>query len=336
MAIKQGSYERVLIYKEVTRGTTPGTLAGHVMPLYDRGFDLFEEAPQDVYELNGTPIPGQPGRGVLKAEGTLTVPIDEVGIGLWLKLMLAGYSKSGAGDPYSHVFTVSSSEPDSFGVELGNTAAAKFDKIPGCAVRGISLVAEKTPAKLTATIDLIGCIGGAPALKAGTSVDATPDVYTTDRYNLFPSLFKIGGSTSAYVQRVTLNIKREVEARHVLDGLRYPKYCSFGGISIDGEVTAIWDDADTIRELAMSSAGASGTEQDLGIVFSGIPASRSLTFDMDECLVFVPSAPGLGGRGARQITVGFKSFYGNDADSPLTATLINGIADYAAIWTASA
>ena len=86
----------------------------------------------------------------------------------------------------------------------------------------------------------------------------------------------------------------------------------------------------------MSSAGAGGTEQDLALAFTGIPASRSLTFDMDECMVFLPSAPGLGGRGARQLTVGFKAYYGNDANAPIEATLVNGIADYAAIWTAVA
>ena len=333
MAYKQGSYEVVQIWKEATRGTTPGVPVGHLMPLYDRGFDLFEETPQDVSELDGTPSPGQPGRGVIKAEGPLTVPCDEVAIGLWLNLILPTYSHAGVGDPYSHTWKLGTSEPNPFGVELGNTAASKYDVIPGCAVRGLSFVAEKTPAKLTFTVDLVGCIGGPPALKAAASLDLAPVTYVTGRYNLFPTVVKVATVATTFIQRMTLNIRREVTAEHILDGLRYAKACSFGGVLIDGEITALWDDADTIREYAMGAAGAAGAEKNLEFLFTSLTASHDLTITVPESTVFIPNAPGLGGRGLRKITLGFKGYKQDSADAPLMAVLRNATPDYEAIWT---
>lgn len=334
---RQGSYEQVLIWKEVTRGTQPGTLAGHKMPLYDYGAGLFEQALADVYELNGTPQPGQPGRSVIEFSGPLTVPVDEVAVGLWLQLMLSSVSVAGAGDPYSHTFKVNTSDPDSFGMEFGNTAAAKYDKYPGCALRSMSFDINKGAGKATMSLDVIGCIAGAPTREGGASVDAAPDTYTSDRYNLFPSIFKIGGSASTLVERVTFTIAREVAADHVLDGNRYAAHCSFGAISVEGQITGIRDTSDTLYDLAMSTAGAEGSEQTLEVDLTGMNSNRDLKFYFDECAVFVPSAPGLGGRGNQRITLGFKAYYGNDADaSAVRAVLRNGLSAYSTIWTASA
>ncbi len=337
MATRKGSYEQAMIWKEITRGTQPGTLAGHLMPLYDYSVGLSETALSSDPEINGSPQLSQPGRGVIQFGGGLVVPCDEVGIGLWLKLLLAGYTKSGVGDPYAHLFKIANAEPDSFGLELGNTAATKFDKFPGCAVTGLSLDVNKAAGKVKMSMDVIGCIGAAPTREGGTSVDAAPSTYTTSRYNLFPSVFKIGGTASALTERVTLNIKREVVADHVLDGNRFPKYCSFGMISVDGQITGIRDDSDTLFDLAMDAAGAEGAETSLEIDLTGMTAGHGLVLSMPECLVSLPSAPGLGGRGNQRITLNFNAYYRADVGaSAISATLSNAIADYAAIWTATA
>jgi len=329
---KQSSYEQVGIYKETVRGTSPIEKL-HVMPLYDRGFDLFEDTPADVNEITGSPVPGEPGRGVLRAEGTVTVPFDHVGIGLWWYVLLSSYGKAGVGDPYTHTFKVGATDPVSFGIELGNNGVPLFDVIPGCAVRGLNLTAEKTPAKATAQVDLIGCIAGPPDLKNGTSVDAAPSLYTTQRYNLFPTICKINGTASAYAQRVAFNIRREVAVEHVLDGLRYPAYVSFGGFTISGEVTAIWDDADAMRELCMTSAGLAAAENKIELDFFTEDVNHDMKIYADEVQYFLGAAPGIGGRGARKLTIGFKAYYGNDADAPIKVELRNATADYPAIFT---
>jgi len=334
MANKQGSYERILIWKEATRGTTPTTAVAHLMPLYDYSVGISEAAPTDVYELNGTPQPAQPGRGVLSFGGSLTVPVDEVAIGFWLNRMLVGYTSTGA-TPVLHTFTVSNTEPGPFGMELGNTAASKYDIIPGCAVSGLHINASKDPAKATMTVDIVGLVGGPPDLNNATSTDATPAAYTSPRMNLFPSLVKIATATSALVEKFSLDITREVTAEHVMDGNRYAAACSFGNLSVSGQITGLWDDADTLLGLAMTSAGVDAGEKVLELDLSAITATYYLKFFLDECSVFVPNAPGLGGRGIRRINLGFKAYYQDDAQaSTVQAILANtaAVGSYSTAW----
>jgi hypothetical protein len=332
MANKQGSYEQLQIWLEAARGTTPTTCAGHLMPLYDYSVGLSEPAPTDVYELNGNPQPAQPGKGVISFGGSLTVPIDEVAIGLWLKLLLPAYSKTGT-TPVVHTFKATSTDPDPWGMELGNSGATKYDVIPGCAVTGMHVAASKDPAKATATVDVIGLLGGAPDLNNSSSVDGTPSAYTSNRMNLFPSIVKIATSASALIERFSFDIVREVTADHVMNGTRYPVGGSFGNLSVSGQMTALWDDADTILGLAMSSAGVDAGEKVLELDLTAVTATYGLNFYFDECAIYLPNPPGLGGRGTRRLTVGFKAYYQDDSDaSAVRAVLSNGTADYEAIF----
>lgn len=333
MANKIGNNTQLLLWKESTRGTTPGTPVAHQMPLYDYSFGIYEETPQDIWELNGLPYSGQPGRGVIMADGTFTVPVDEVAIGIWLKLLLPTLAVAGAGDPYSHSYTVGTTTPDPFGLEIGDTVAAKYDVYPGCAVRGMELTVQKNPAKAQVTFDVAGLVAGAPTLEVGSSKDGTPATYTSDRYNAFGTIVKVGGSATTLIDRMTLRVRRELDMAHVLDGNRYPAHIGFGPLTVDGEISAIWDDADTVLGYAMTTAGAAGSEQSLEIDLIGVNANRDLKFYMDECAVYLPSAQGLGGRTLRRLTVAFKGYYQNDADAPIKAVLRNATADYTAIWT---
>jgi hypothetical protein len=336
MAIRQGTYDRVLIYKELTRGMTPTTPAGHVMPLMSRTFDLHETAIQPRFEINGSPKPAQPGRDVLLADGNVVVPIDEVGVGLWLKLLLSAYTKTGSADPYSHVFEVASADPESFGVELGNTGVNKFDLVPGCAVKGITLQVSKTPAKATITADLVGLVGGPPALNGATSVAASPATYLTSRYDLFGSKAKIGGTLSGVVQQLNLSIVRAVTVEQVLDGNRYGAFISFGNFTISGSLQGIWDDADALRTLAMGAAGAPGAATTLELDLVAMTAGHSLTFLMNEVVLALAAAPGTPATpGAKKLTVDFQAYYQSNADAPIKATLLNAIPDYGAIFTAA-
>jgi hypothetical protein len=336
MAIRQGTYSRVLIYKEITRGALPTTPTGHVMPLMSRTFDLHETAIQPRYEINGMPNPAQPGRDVLAGDGNVAVPVDEVGVGLWLMLLLAAYTKSGVADPYSHVFQVAGVDPLPFGMELGNMGVSKFDVIPGCAVKSIAIQVSKSPAKATLTIDLVGLVGGPPQLNGATSVVATPTAYTNPRYNLFGSAVKIGGSIVGMIQQLNLTIARNVTVEQVLDGNRYPAFVSFGNFTISGTVQGLWDDVDTLRLKAMGAAGAPGVPTSLELDLVGMTTSHDLTFSMPEVLFALANAPGVPATpGAQKLTLDFQSYYGSNANSPITATLRNATPDYGAVFVAA-
>ncbi|MGD1146977.1 MAG: phage tail tube protein [Thermoanaerobaculaceae bacterium] len=336
MAIRQGTYDRVLIYKELVRGAQPTTLTGHVMPLMSRTFDLHEQAIKPRYEINGMPNPAQPGRDVLAADGNIVVPVDEVGVGLWLMLLLAAYTKSGSADPYSHVFQVLGADPLSFGMELGNTGVSKFDVIPGCAVKSIAIDVQKNPDKATLTVEVVGLVGAGPTLNAATSVSAAPNTYLTSRYNLFGSGVKVGGSVTGMIQQMKLTIARNVTAEQVLDGNRYPAFVSFGNFTISGTIQGLWDDVDTLRLKAMSAAGAAGSPTSLELDLVAMTAGHSLTFLMPETLIALSAAPGVPATpGAKKLTLDFQSYYQSNASSPITATLLNATADYGAVFVAA-
>ena len=336
MAIRQGVYDRVLVYKELVRGTQPTTPTGHVMPLMSRTFDLHETAIKPRYEINGMPNPAQPGRDVLAGDGNVVVPIDEVGVGIWLKTFLAAYSKSGTSDPFAHVFQVAGSDPESFGIELGNTGVSKFDLIPGCAVKSLAIDVQKNPDKATLTVELVGLVGGAPTLNGATSIAATPNTYLTSRYNLFGSGVKVGGSVTGVIQQLKLTIARNVTVEQVLDGNRYPAYVSLGNFTVSGTVQGLWDDVDTLRLKAMSAAGAGGSPDSLELDLVAMTAGHSLTVLMPETLFALSSAPGVQANPqAKKLTLDFQSYYQSNSGSPITATLLNATPDYGALFVAA-
>lgn len=69
--------------------------------------------------------------------GSVTVPVDQIGIGYWLAAMFGSPATSGSGDPYTHVFKVTDGQP-SLVLEQQYPDIGTYETFNGCKISKFS------------------------------------------------------------------------------------------------------------------------------------------------------------------------------------------------------
>lgn len=314
MGRAKGAKAQLLMCFESTYNTTPTTPAAIKMPIISSSLKSTQNL-IDSALITGRRDPTPPARGNIDVGGSVEVPIDEVGIGHWLKLGFGAPTTTGAADPYSHVFKIGDTMPSAV-LEQGFTDIAAYELFNGIKMSKMA-ISFGGDGELTAKIDLLG---GKETIGA-TSVDATPDTITITKLGNFQASLKEGGSSIATVLSCDLNFDFGLDGdTYAIGGAGFRTAIEEGLVQISGTIKAFFENT-TLLNKAIN-----GTESSLEITLTN--GTHSLAIKLPE-IIYERNSPGIDGPKGVNIELPFKAYYQNSADANAAIiTLVNAQASY--------
>lgn len=324
MAQAKGSKAQFMIDFETTYGSDPDVAAGILLPINTSGLQATRNTTEPkTLVANRQPV--EPIQGNFDVKGAVVVPVDEIAMGYWLLALLgsSGYSVSGVGDPYTHVFTIGD-HLESMVVEHGFTDLGRYHKFNGVKAAKMS-ISFGGDGELTASLDLVG----AQETPAGSSYDGSPTSLTFKRFGNFQCTLEEGGSSIAYVKKLDLNISNNLDEDEFVigdGGIRgsLPE----GMVAISGTLTAQFINS------TLYAKATGNTESSLLIVLTS--GTHSLTIEMPE-IKYGVAGPTVEGPGGISVVLPFYAYYSDDVGAEaLTATLVNEYEAYGPLVSESA
>jgi hypothetical protein len=310
-----GSNGRLVVDFETTFGVNPSTKAGKALPF--NTFDIqSKQTVKDPGTITGSRNPLAPVRGNISVDGSVVVPVDEIGTGYWLKGLFGLPATTGSADPYTHVFKVAASQP-SMVMEKGFLDINQYSLVNGCRVNTYK-IAFGGEDELTATIGLLGTA----EVLSGTAYQASPTVISLARYTNIQATIQEGGAAIATVTKGDFTISGNLDGSQYTvnsNGLRSD--IPVGVYKVTGNITALFDGA------ALLNKAIAGTKSSLDIKFTS--GTHSLDFLFPE-IVYERTTPTVSGPAGILVTLPFHAYYQNDANnSVVKVTLMNGVSTYA-------
>lgn len=314
MARAKGAKSQLLLCYETAYNTTPETPTAIKLPIINSSLKSTQNLIESAVII-GRRDPVMPARGNVDVAGSIEIPVDEVGIGYWLKLLFGAPTTTGASNPYTHVFKIGDTQPSAV-LEQGFTDIDVYELFNGVKVSKFS-ISFGGDGELTAKIDVIG---GKETIGA-TSVDETPTTITITKLGNFQASLKEGGSAIATVLSVDVNIDFGLDGdTYAIGGGGFRTSIEEGLVQISGTLKAFFENT-TLLNKAIA-----GTESSLEITLTN--STHSLTIKLPE-LIFERNSPSIDGPKGVNIDLPYKAYFDNDAgDSSAIVTLVNAQATY--------
>ncbi|GMB00234.1 phage tail tube protein [Pelosinus sp. IPA-1] len=314
MSQAQGAQGRLVFDYESSFGQNPTTKAGKVLPFNTLDVKSKQNM-KDLATITGTRNPVAPAPGNISVDGNIVVPVDEAGIGYWLKGLFGNPVTTGSADPYQHVFKIGTTQP-SMVLEKGFTDIGQYALLNSCKISSFK-VGFGGEDELTASMTIMG----AKEALSSTPYMTNPSNIVLSRFTNLQASIEEGGAAIATITKGDFTIDAG------LDGTQYT--IGNGGLrsdipagiyKISGNITALFDGA-TLLEKALT-----GTKSSLKVKFSA--NNHSLEFLFPE-ITYERSTPGITGPAGVLITLPFHAFYQSNTDnSAVKATLVNSVASY--------
>lgn len=316
MAQAQGYRAQLGLDFETTFATTPTTPNGIMMPIESSKIVAKQSLIEDK-TIRGIRDAAQPALGNIDVSGSVVVPLDEIGIGYWLRAMFGAPTTTGSADPYTHVFKPGFTQP-SLVLEQAFPDIGKYFLYNGCKVNKFSTSFEVNNNQLSATIEVMGAketIGSAP-------FDISLTVNSLLKFGNFQAAIKEGGATLATVTKVDLNVDMG------LDGSIYTLGCNgFRGniteglMNISGTVTALFD------SVTLLNKAVNGTTSSIELTVTS--GTHSLDISLPE-VIYERTSPTIEGAKGILLSMPFRAYYNtNVSGTSIVATLVNGQTSYA-------
>jgi hypothetical protein len=314
MAQARGFKAQLVAGFESGYGQTPASPTGFKLPVNSAQVKSKQNL-VDSATVSGRRDPAEPVRGNIDVSGTVVAPVDEVGIGYWLKAMFGAPVTTGSADPYSHVFKAGDSQP-SLVLEQGFPDIGVYELFNGCKVNKFALNLGGD-AELVANIDILG----AKETVATASFVASPTAINLARFNNYQASIQEGGASIATVTNATLNVEFGLLPEGYTLGGGYRTSLPEGQMKISGEIKAFFENK------ALLDKALAGTESSLSLKLTN--GAHSLEFLLPE-IVYERNAPGIEGSKGILVELPYRAFYGNNAQGgALVVTLKNGQTTYA-------
>lgn len=249
--------------------------------------------------------------------------------------VLGGKAVSGSGDPYTHTLTVASSVPYfTFWQMLGS---GKFEKFTDCVITGLKIHGESgKPLVITPRI-----MGLSPSYLA--AAEATASVEKTNRFLHYDgsAALKVEGTAVASMRSFDIDIDNG--AAMIPGDSLTPNDVSVGRLSIVVTATMLISDFDLWERLMYASSSPSGGDAvtKTPLELAGSPAGLSFTWTRVATTRILTCAiprvqvdpfddqPDVSGNPLVR-TVTYRAYAPTDGSTPITATMKNATASYAA------
>jgi hypothetical protein len=256
--------------------------------------------------------PTDPMLGEINVNETITVPVNQVGFGHWLRLMMGAPSSTGSSPDFTHVFTSGAAALPSntlvldYGARLGTN---RYGKITGA--RAASMAVQFSNAgPADAQISLIAQ-GGEYASSAGAG---TPAVAAGPVFNRATGVVRIGSDAVLRVTSAELTMDNGMIPLRTIRADRKIEEAEEGLFTATGSVTV------RFAEGGLLPGALAGTPVNLSLALE-LSAARSLVFNMPRCYLNQPRAQ-IEGPGGVSATFGFRAS-GEGVAGAVVATLKN-------------
>lgn len=294
-------------------GQTPATPNGVKLPINTSQL----KSKQNMIETNTITSrrdPVKPGKGNIDVSGSVVIPVDEVGIGYWLKAMFGSPETTGTGT-YTHVFKPSDNQP-SLVLEQGFTDINVYEQFNGCKISKFTINLGGD-GELTSTIDIMGAKEGSAAV----SFDPSATEIDLIRFDNFQASIEEGGATVACVVNTGLTVEFGLAGDvYALGGQGVRSEIPEGMLKISGNIKAFFENASLLQKAIQ------GRESSLVMKLAN--GAHSLEFRLPQ-IVYERNAPGIEGAKGVLIDLPFRAYYtDNSYDTSIVATLINDQALY--------
>jgi len=299
---------------ETTYKTTPAVPSGILMPIQSSKIQSKQNLAEDK-TIRGRRDPAQPSMGFVNVDGSITVPVDEIAIGYWLKAIFGAPATTGSADLYTHVFKPGFVQP-SLVLEQGFTDIGQYFLFNGCKV-GKFAISFGGDADLSATIDIMG----AKETISGTTFDSTLTQIVLRKFNNFQAAVIEGGAALATITKADLTIDLGLDGdTHVLDGTPCRSSVNEGLISVSGTITALFE------SIVLLNKAIAGTTSSIALKLAS--GTHSLEFKMPE-VMYERDSPTIDGPKGVLVSLPFKAFYSASVEnSVIVVTLVTSQATY--------
>lgn len=290
---------------ESTFGETPGSPATFKVPFSK--LNIGEKQNQNESSvMTGSRNPQKPFRGFKSVDGSVSVPLDTVAFGYWLKALFGSPTTTGTG-PYTHEYKIGSSVPSLF-TEKAHTDLTLFYLFNGVKANGFS-VSFGGDSELLADVQLVGKKETKGTSEVATATDKT------DGANFEPFEATLSGATS--VKNVSLNYTNNLDTdQYTLDNGAEVGDIPEGMAGVSGSFTALFEDD------SLLAAARDQTEMSLTVTVSD--GTNSIAFAINELELEPTDVPIDTPKGLTQ-SFNFKAYHDDHAaNSAIVITVING------------
>jgi hypothetical protein len=317
MSRAKGLNSQLALAYETAYGLTPAVPLGYNMPINQSKLTISQNQ-IDSATIRGRRDQIQPAVGNTDVAGSIVVPIDQTGIGFWLRAMFGNPATTGSGDPYTHVFKVTKSQP-SLVLEQQYPDIPAYEKFNGCKVNKFSFT-YGADTELTANIDILGAKRTVGATPFASPLTALPLL----KFSNFQGTIEEAGAQLAIVTEASLNADFGLDGNtYTIGGNGCRTDLPEGILQVSGSIKAFF--ADTV----LLNKAVNNTKSSLKFKFTS--GTHSLQFFMEE-VIFQQTSPGIESEKGIYINLPFKAFYDSGTGgSAIVATLVNGYASYATV-----
>ncbi|MBP2655795.1 MAG: hypothetical protein H6Q73_3364 [Firmicutes bacterium] len=315
MSRAKGYNSQLALGYETTYGSTPTSVIGYNMPFSQSKIGITQKT-IDSTTIRGRRDKDEPAVGNIDVSGSIVVPIDQIGIGYWLRAMFGTPTTTGSADPYTHVFKVTDSQP-SLVLEQQYSDIPAYEMYNGCKVNKFSFTYGGDN-ELTATIDLLGA---KRMLGTATFASTLADLSLT-KFSNFQGAIEEGGSQLAIVTEASLTADFGLDANsYAIGGGGCRTALPEGYLQVSGNIKAFFEDT------VLLNKAINNTQTSLNFKFTD--DTYSLGFYMEEA-IFQQASPGIENEKGILINLPFKAFYKSGTGSSIiVATLVNSQSAYA-------
>jgi hypothetical protein len=260
--------------------------------------------------------PGDPILGEIDTEGEVEIPINQDGLGHWLRLLFGAPTTSGTSPDFVHVFTSGAASLPSVSLSLdyGSVLTDRYLVLTGVRAGSISIGFGPTgPA--TARLGLMAQGGGLQA----TAVHGSPTTATGENFNRAQGRILKDATPLALITDATLDISNGIEPLRTIRSDRKIEEAEPGGTSVTGRITARFTSGGLLADALAD------TPVDITLGFRKT-TTREIAFNIPRAFLSKPRAE-VDGPGGVAVTYDFRA--SADGGPSLTATLRNGVASYA-------
>lgn len=322
MSTAKGSDVQLLLIEESAWGTTPATPSGYQIPISSIGGDWYRRNLIDNPTLRANRNPTAPVRGNVSVNGSFQHPLNLDAAG-WLWKYGIGVPSTSTGTAVNthtskmnyNAATEGGAMPTGLSFEIGFTDIGEYHTYSGCKINTLGFSATSEGVCI---VD-VGVIGQ-DFTRAAATCDASPTEYTDAPVDHFTASIEEGGGTSAIVTDINFTVSNNLEQQYVVGSAGQIGDLTEGLGAITGSMTALFQD-DTLL-----AKGRNNTESSLMLKWTS--GTDSLQVDIPE-LIYEPASPQVNGPAGVMVTLNFRGYYSNGADSTaLKTTLINSVASY--------
>ena len=305
---------QILFAYETVYGTAPASGAYYALPIIST--DLGGEQPLEEDDTLGLGRdPQAPTYDMLKVGGQIVVPLDLKCIGYWLKLLLGTQTTTGGPTNYIHTFNSGGTTQVSATIEVGYPDLGAYFLCKGCVVESIQFSVSRS-GKPQATIQL----QAQNEVKAGSSVDASPNAVALTRFHKFEGNIQRAGASLANLVSGDLTFSNSLDAVNTIRADELVEAIDLGMCKLSGNLVARFA-ATTLYDDAIAQSAL-----DLDYIWTR-DANNKLTLSAQSA--YLPRAKrSISGPGGVEATYAWQGAYDSGEGQMFQAVLRNTQANY--------